>query len=639
MKKAAKFHLKRAGRDVCLCALAALLVLASGTGVYAEAAAVSEAEVTSESAAAVEDGEAALSVEGLTGVERAHVYDEMSAEEIVSCLTLEQKAAQMVQPACYWINEAMMEQNCYGSVLSQSDSKDYLQWQDYIGGLQDAALASDAGIPFIYGQDDVHGVNYALGTVIFPHNIGLGAADDEELMYEIGRITADEAKLCRMLWNFAPVVAQSADPRWGRTYESYGYDLDRIKTLSTAYTKGLQDNGVAACAKHFFGDGNAKFGTGENSDVERLIDRGDAILTDEEIDELLSVYQAQIDAGVKTIMISHSSLNGVKMHENKEYIDRLKNEMGFEGFVVSDWDSIQNTSPDNYYDQVVTAVNAGIDMLMEHSLFDEARVIIEEAVENGDIPAERVDDAVTRIIQVKKDMGIFRDPYGDELKTGVEETGTPQYRKTAEKAVEESLVLLKNEGDVLPLKEGTSIYITGPAANDDRTQCGGWTIGWNSSPDSTIPGVTNIKEAFAEMADECGFAIYTKDRDADKADVVLLVLGEESYAEWNGDAENMDLCGDLGLAGNLKAIEKAKELGKPVVVCIVAGRQVLIDKYIDDWDAAVMCYLPGSEGRGVVNVLSGKAEFSGTLPSPWYSSTDQIGTEECWLPVGYGLTY
>ncbi|MBR4462595.1 MAG: glycoside hydrolase family 3 protein [Erysipelotrichaceae bacterium] len=560
-------------------------------------------------------------------------YADMTAEEIVSSLTLEQKAMQMVQPACYNTDPKEMKKNCYGSILSRNFYYDYKEWQEYVDKYQKMAVSSEAGIPFVYGQDDVHGVNYALDTVIFPHNIGLGAADDEELMYQIGRITADEAKLCHMLWNFAPCIAQSCDPRWGRTYESYGSDLETIKRLSVAYTKGLQDGGIIACAKHFFGDGNVAYGTGEGTN---LMDRGDAVLSEEEISELLSVYQAQIDASVKTIMISHSSLNGVKMHENKKYIDLLKNEMGFEGFIVSDWNSVQNTSKSSYYEQIVTAINAGIDMLMEVDRFEEAAAIIVKAVQNGDIAQERVDDAVRRILQVKKDTGIIADPFCETMETIQKETGTKEYRDVAEKAVEESLVLIKNQNDILPLKENTKIYIMGPAANNDVAQCGGWTMDWNQGGLSDIPGVTSIKEGFEQKAQEYGISIVSN---AEEADVIVLVPGEIAYAEWNGDATDLDLCGEFSLSGNKESIERAKASGKPVVTCIIAGRNVFIGDYISDWDAVVMCYLPGSEGQGVADMLCGGSDFKGTLPSPWYATVSQIETGTPWLEKGFGLTY
>lgn len=442
-----------------------------------------------------------------------------------------------------------------------------------------------------------------------------------------------------MLWNFAPCVAQSCDPRWGRTYESYGSDLDIITSLSVEYTKGLIDGGVVACAKHFFADGNVTYGTGEVSDADRLIDRGDSSLSDEEIKELLKVYQAQIDAGVQTIMISHSSLNGVKMHENAEYIQYLKTEMGFEGFIVSDWNSVQNTSPDSYEEQVITAVNAGIDMLMEVDTYDAARDIIISAVENGKISNERIDDAVTRIIKVKLEAGIFDDPMFEKLNTKQEAIGSEEYIKLAEKLVEESLVLLKNENGLLPLKSGMKVYVTGPAAKDASAQCGGWSVEWNGSPSKNITGVTTILDGFIDVAAKKGIEVITDSKKASEADAVLLLVGENAYAEWLGDTEDMALCGSLGLYGNSDAIEEAKELGKPTITCIVAGRQVIIDEYFEQWDSVVMCYLPGSAGQGIANVLCGDADFRGKLPSPWYSSTDQIGTADCWLEKGFGLTY
>lgn len=566
-------------------------------------------------------------------------YAGMDVEDILASLTLEQKAAQMVLPAIYETSPQEMKEYCYGSVLSKSESLTYDRWVSTIDEFQAAAIDSTSGVPFFYGQDDVHGVNYSAGTVLFPHNIGMGAANDPDLMYEIGLITADEAKLCHMIWNYAPCVAQSVDPRWGRTYESYGADLDIITNLSVSYTKGLIDGGVIACPKHFFADGNVVYGTGEKSEVDRIIDRGDSALSEEEIEELLAVYQELIDVGAQSIMISHSSLNGVKMHENAKYIQYLKNEMGFEGFIVSDWDSVQNTSPATYKEQVITAVNAGIDMLMEVSTYNEAMQIIVDAVQAGDITEERVDDAVRRILTVKKDMGLMEDPFLKNMVTKESATGSENYRAVAEKAVEESLVLIKNDNDILPIKEGTKVYVCGPAADNDVAQCGGWTIDWNRSYLEDIPGLTTLLEGFKKVGADCGIEIITDKRHAEEADVVIVCVGEDAYAEWNGDTEDLALCGDMGLEGNQSAILQAEKLGKPTIACIVAGRQVIIEPYADDWDGIVMCYLPGSEGQGVANVLFGKADFSGKLPSPWYSSISQIGTGDAWLEKGYGLSY
>ena len=573
-------------------------------------------------------------------------YADMTPEEIVSQMTIEQKATQMIQPAIYNIIDTDVEQEYnYGSILSKIVGYDEKDWQKTTDNFQKQSILSDSGIPMLYGNDDVHGVNFCENAVLFPHNIGLGAANDEDLMYQVGLITADEAKICHMPWNFAPVVSQSVDPRWGRTYECYSSDLDIITKLSTAYTRGLVDGGIVACTKHFFGEGAVKYGTGEKSYnsgqyVERLIDRGDATLTDDEINELLKVYQAQIDAGAQTIMVSHASLNGVKMHENKMYIMKLKEEMGFEGFIVSDWNSVQNIPNKSYEEQIVVAINSGIDMLMEPDRFDEARKIIIDAVNNGDITEERIDDAVRRIIKVKKDVGLFADPFFETTETKQTSVGSKEYRDVSEKLVEESLVLLKNDNSVLPLKANTKVYITGPAADNDQAQCGGWTIDWTSSPDMDIAGATSILEGFIQKAEEYNITVITDPNEANQADVIINVVGEKPYAEWTGDTSDIELCGMLGLDGNQKSIDEAAALGKPVVTCIVAGRHVILNEEdYNNWDSVVMCYLPGTEGQGIADVLCGGSDFHGKLPSPWYNSIDQIGTDQCWLKIGYGLKY
>lgn len=562
----------------------------------------------------------------------------MSASEITSLLTLEEMAAQMLQPGCYNVSDSMMEEYDYGSILSKAANLNSEEWMDYIRSFQEAALKSESGIPFIYGQDDVHGVNYCRGAVIFPHNIGIGAANNKELTYQMGLAVADEAKLCGMLLNFAPCVAVATEPRWGRTYESYSSDVSLVTDLSESFSKGLLDGGLVVCAKHFFADGSIEYGSGEGNN---LVDRGDAKLSDEQIKELLSVYQNLIDNGVQTIMISHSSVNGVKMHENAEYIGKLKNEMGFKGMVLSDWESIHNISGDSLEEQVVTAVNAGIDMLMEPEVFEECRQIIIDAVKDGKISEERITDAVTRIMQVKLDAGVFKDPKMEKLETKQTETGSKEYRELAEKLVEESLVLLKNDNKTLPLKKGAKLYLTGPALDNVKAQCGGWTGDWMGS--DSIEGCTTILDGFEAIAKEYGFTIITDSKDAKDADVTILCVGEDSYAEWNGDTEDLLLTGSLGLGGNEAAIKEAKKLRDsykiPTVTCIVAGRNVLLGDFLKDWDAAVMCYLPGSEAQGVSHVLAGETNFKGKLPMPWYESVDQIKTDKSLFKLGYGLSY
>lgn len=571
-----------------------------------------------------------------------------SVEDILARLTLDQKAAQMVQGAVYNVSDNAMKKNCYGSILSTygENSLNAAEWKNLILKYQKAAMSSEAGIPYIYGNDAVHGVNTCEGTVIFPHNIGIGAANDKELTYQMGLAVANEAKLTGMLWSFSPCLAAAQDPRWGRTYECYSSKTSIITDLGTSFSKGLMDGGILPCAKHFFGDGNVLYGTGETLDGEkRLIDRGDAKLSDAEIQDLLKVYKAEIDAGVKTIMISHSSLNGIKMHANEKYISMLKKDMGFKGFIISDWDSIHNIPGDNLKDQTITAINAGIDMLMEDSKYEDCRKYIVEAVNKGKISVDRVNDAVRRILTVKKDMGILDDPMMKKVTSEESSAGSQKYRELAKKLVEESLVLLKNDNSILPLKKGTKVFVTGPAANDVGVQCGGWTITWLGSSDADnsghkwIPEGKTILDGLKELAGEYGLTIITDPEKAADADVTLLCLGEKTYSEWKGDSANISITGELGLSGNSKAIDLAKSLGHPTVACIVAGRNVIISDYMKQWDGIVMCYLPGSEGDGVANVLTGKSSFKGTLPMPYYSKVEDIRTDNVLFPVGYGLAY
>ncbi|SEW24025.1 glycoside hydrolase family 3 protein [[Clostridium] fimetarium] len=590
----------------------------------------------------------AVSKDGESKSSTGNTGSNETVEAIMARLTIEQKAAQMVQGAVYNITESSMNTNDYGSMLSTFGSSflNAPSWKTLILKYQKSAVTSTAGIPYIYGNDAVHGVNTAKGTVIFPHNIGIGAANDVELSYQMGIAVANEAKLTGMLWSFSPCLAAAQDPRWGRTYESYSSQNDIVAKLGSSFAKGMIDGGVLPCAKHFLGDGNVLFGTGETLDGEkRLIDRGDAQLLDEEIKSLLTVYKSMVDTGVKTVMISHSSLNGTKMHENAKYINALKNDLGFDGFVVSDWDSIHNIPGANLKAQTVTAINAGIDMLMEDVDFEQCRKYIVESVKEGTISIDRVNDAVTRILNVKKEMGILDDPMMENVKADVETTGSQKYRDLARTLVEESLVLLKNDNKVLPIKKGTKIFVTGPAANDVGVQCGGWTLTWSGSSDADNSGKKWVSEGktildgLNALATTYELTIITDVNKAKDADMTLLCLGEKTYAEWNGDSADISITGKLGLAGNAEAIKLAKDLQHPTVACIVAGRNVIMEEYMNQWDGIVMCYLPGSEGDGVSNVLTGKSSFKGTLPMPYYSKVEDIRTDKVLFPVGYGLKY
>lgn len=393
----------------------------------------------------------------------------------------------------------------------------------------------------------------------------------------------------------------------------------------------------AACGKHYFADGSETWGTGENS---MLIDRGNAVLSDAEVDALLGVDMRLIDTGVPSMMISHGSVGGVKMHENAKYIKVLRDELDFDGMIVSDWESIHNISGSSFTEQMANSVNAGVDMLMEPHQYQETFDAVMEGVNSGLIPQERIDDAVRRILQFKIDSGVLDDPLQQSLEAAQSSCGSAECRALAQRAVEKTLVLLKNEGSDLPLKEGMAVYVSGPAADNIAAQCGGWTQSWNAAT-MPIEGAVSILDGLRECAEAHNITVITDPSKASEADVTLLFVGEQSYAEWNGDSADISIAGALALPENGSAIEEAKrlkaELGIPTAACIVAGRQVIISDHMDDWDAAVMCYLPGSEGKGIANVLTGQAAFTGKLPMPWYKDVSQIGTDACLFPVGYGM--
>ncbi len=513
-------------------------------------------------------------------------YKGMSAEEIVASLTLEQKAAQMVQGAFYNVSFNDMKEHDYGSV-------------------------------------------------IFPHNINIGAANDPDLTREYGALVGSDIVHTGMILNFSPCVDAAQDPRWGRTYECFSNDNEIIKTLSTAYAEGLLSKGIVVCAKHFLGGGYTKYGTGEYSDnTKRIIDRGDAEMSQAQIDAQLSVYESLVDAGVQSIMVSHSSLMRKKMHENKEYISYLKNDLGFEGFVLSDWDSIENCSGADLKENVIICVNAGLDMLMEADHYEECRKYIVEAVNEGSISEDRINDAVTRIIKVKKNAGLFEDPYIEDF--------NPKYEFGCDRSHQaaKSFVPLKI-GNHMTIEKGMKVYVTGPAATDTGVMCGGWTYFWLGSTDSEagkrmLPDDHSVLEALEAVSAEKGFEIITDPKKIDECDMVLLLIGEKPYAEWLGDTKDLSIVGDMALTENKNAIEEAKASEKPTTTLIMAGRNVIVNDYIDNWDSCIMCYLPGSEGgNAVADVLTKAVDPAGTLPMPYYSSVDQIGTDECWHEAGW----
>ncbi len=580
----------------------------------------------------------------------AELTDVLQAEQFVATLTLEQKAAQMVQAQYDALSFSNIKHYPVGSVLSGGGDFGNTawtidQWNDMIDGYNRNVMESSSGIPIIYGIDAVHGVGKIKGAVVFPHNIGIGAANDAELVYQMGQAVANEMKLNGITLNFAPCVAISEDPRWGRTYECYSSDTAIVTSMGKAFAEGLLSEGVMPCAKHFIGDGSTEYGTAYSSNGTPL-DRGNAVVDMEYLREnLLPPYEALIKSGVKVIMPSHSSVNGVRMHENKELLtDLLKGELGFDGFIISDWESVNELSGDSLRENVILAINAGVDMLMQPYNYSDVISIIVKAASDRSIPMERIDDAVTRIVRVKIEMGAFEDPYLDNSPSDVTELGSEEYRKLAQQLVAKSMVLLKNENDVLPLKSGTKVLALGQALDDVGVLCGGWTGSWCGETDKSnggiIPGTT-ILDGLREYAEAGAIELITDESRINEADVVLIGLGEEPYAEWYGDSDDISVTGNNALSDNVQLIKMAEDSGKPVIALIVAGRNVLISDHIDCWDAAVMCYLPGNEAGASASVLCGEQDFSGKLPMPWYDSHKDIDSEspDYLFETGYGLSY
>jgi beta-glucosidase len=558
-------------------------------------------------------------------------------EDILSRMTLEEKIGQMTQVERGSIKPGDIKKYFIGSILSGGGSyptpNNINSWVEMITQFQDEALSTRLQIPIIYGIDAIHGMASLYGATVFPHQVGLGATRDSDLVRQIGQATAEEMLATGISWSFSPVVAVPQDIRWGRTYESYGEDTDLVTEMSGAFISGLQSipeaytsaSGqtlfVLATPKHYLGDGGTIYGTSTQLFNEQpyLLDQGDMQYDETAVRDLfLPPYQAAIKNGAMSIMISFSSWNGTRMHASKYWItDVLKGELGFQGLVVSDWAGIDQINGD-YYSAVVTAINAGIDMNMVPIDYIRFIKTMKQAVKKGDISEERINDAVRRILTVKYQLGLFSDPYphSDLLET----VGSDSHRAIARKAVRESLVLLKNEHDALPLKKDVSlIYIAGVAANDIGIQCGGWTTQWQGEAGDIQPGTT-ILEGIKDTVSAGSTIEYSPDGQFEGlADVGIAVVGESPYAEGVGDKSDLSLTTqDIQILNNLK------EHSKKLIVIIISGRPLVItDQYLlaDAWVAA---WLPGTEGGGVADVLFGDYPFTGKLPFTWPRSDDQL---------------
>ncbi len=572
-------------------------------------------------------------------------------KELLDKMTLDEKVGQLIQAARDDFYPGDVKTYFIGSVLSGGGSQPGQgtkeDWLTMCKEYQDAAKSTRLGIPIIYGIDAVHGHNTVNGAVIFPHNIGLGAANDPELMTEIGNVTAQELITSGINWNFAPCIAVARDERWGRIYESYSESPDIVSSLSVPYIKAMQENyKITACSKHFVADGGTIAGSPK---TKYFLDQGSAKMSEDELRKIhLAAYKKDIEAGVKTIMVSHSSLDGLKMHENKKLImDVLKGELGFKGFVVSDYESIHQLSGSNLEQQVISSFNAGVDMFMEPTHWKECIDVLKKAVGDGRITAERLNDAVSRILKVKFEMGLFENPIGDQS-LAAKNFGEEKNRKIAQKAVQESLVLLKNNKNILPLKKNAKIFVTGPASNNVGIQCGGWTKSWQGDSDKDsnkwVEGTT-ILEGFQKMAKENGGTIITDPKQAKNADVAVVVIGEKPYAEYEGDDKSsLDLYSGMALPENKKALNEAKATGLPIVTILISGRPRIVTNEINSWDAFVAAWLPGTEGAAIADVLYGDTDFRGKLSFTWPKGVEQIpinvddmGGKEPLFPFGYGL--
>lgn len=580
---------------------------------------------------------------------------ELRVKSLLSQMTLDEKIGQMVQAERGNVSVDDIQKYYLGSVLSGGGSvpgaNSLKDWQNMYNSFQEKAMNTRLGIPIIYGIDAVHGNNNVSGAVIFPHNIGLGAAADKNLMEKIGSVTIDEILAAGPNWNFAPCVAVSRDERWGRTYESYGESPELQKILVSSYIKGIQGGnenkylpkgkGVAT-AKHFLGDGGTVFGTGQDGGS----DRGDTKIKEKELETIhLEGYKEAVKEGVLSVMASFSSINGTKMHENILINELLKKKLGFKGFVISDWEAIGLLKGNSYSKKLVNSVNAGVDMIMEPVNWKTTIKSLKKEVETGNISKTRIDDAVSRILYAKFKSGLFENPYSN-TEMG-KSFGANDHRELAREAVRKSLVLLKNEKKILPFKENTKIFVTGPAADDVGIQSGGWTLSWQGGADNgnNIYKGTSILQGMKENAQKKGIKIITNESESSKADVVVVVIGESPYAEWFGDSNDLSLSGKTSLDGNISALNYAYSLKKPVVVIMVSGRPMIITKEIQKWNTFVAAWLPGSEGEGVADVLFGDYNFTGKLPVTWPLNMEQIPINigdknyKPLFPYGMGLTY
>jgi beta-glucosidase len=606
--------------------------------------------------------------------------------DLLGRMTLAEKIGQMTQAerADIDADPSLITTNALGSVLSGGGSvptpNSPEAWADMVDRYQQAALDTRLGIPLIYGVDSVHGHGNLLGATVFPHNIGLGATRDPKLVRKIGHITAEETRASGPQWAFAPCICVARDDRWGRTYESFGETPRLVKSMETVID-GLQGkrgqlgdpDRVLATAKHFAGDGLTSYDEAAAGTGAYPIDQGIDKVSRKEFKKLaLSPYVPAIKQHqVGSVMPSFSSVdwtndglgNPVKMHANKELITGwLKGQQHFQGFVISDWRAIQQI-PGTYPEQIETAVNAGVDMFMEPNAnnpdqpFDWVEFIpaLTELVQSGDVPMARIDDAVSRILKAKFKLGLFEHPLTD--RSNIDQIGSKAHRAVARRAVAESQVLLRNKQRTLPLKAKSKVYVAGSNADNIGNQAGGWTLTWQGGSTNVIPGQTILDgiEGAAQGAVTFSEKATTP---VPRNSVGVVVVGETPYAEGFGDVGGPQWAYDPGDAGvprqkqtmeistaDKQAIRTVCARTTSCTVLVVSGRPLIIPPaLLQQTDALVASWLPGSEGAGVADVLYGRSPFVGKLPVTWPRTVAQepinIG-DKSYNPLyryGFGLS-
>ncbi len=562
-------------------------------------------------------------------------------EKLLSQMTLDEKIGQMTQAERSALTDLSdIKTYSLGSLLSGGGSAPSINspesWANMYDLYQSVALQSRLKIPIIYGIDAVHGHNNVYGATIFPHNIGMGCTRNPQLVEQAARATAEEVSGTGIDWTFSPCIATVRNERWGRTYEGFGETPELSVMMSAAAVKGYQgsslsDNGsILACAKHFLGDGGTTDGH----------DQGNTVGDEQTIRQLhLEGFKSAVDVGVKSIMVSFSSINGQKLHGSKYWItDVLKNELSFKGFVVSDWGGIDQLSGD-YKNDIQTSINAGIDMVMVPARYKDFIMSLKELVNENKVSVERINDAVRRILTVKFELQLFEKPFTDKSFTAT--IGSAAHRVIARQSVRESMVLLKNESNFLPLSKSLKhIHVVGKNADNIGNQCGGWTISWQGSSGNITVGTT-ILQGIKNAVSSSTSVTYSEDgSNAAGADLGIIVLGETPYAEGYGDREDLSLSSE-----DITAISNFKKTHIPYVIILISGRPMIIDNVIDDCTAFVAAWLPGTEGEGIADLLFGDYNFKGKLSHTWARSMSQIpinfgdANYNPLFPYGYGLSY